>query len=225
MMILKHLLPRTPTWATVIDRTLSKFVEAFSVVVTDAKAFFDGVYGDLLPADTRQLDLWEAQFGLPALGLSEAVRRSRLEAAWSAVGGQSPAYIQNTLQDAGFDVYVHEWWVPGTTTPRNPLTYLQQTFPGVSPGVDCGESDALCGEPGALCGEQDDPLGFPLVNKVPDTARVVPNDSAEWPFFLYIGGETFGTLAQVDPIRRDEFEALCLKICPAHLWLGMLVEY
>ena len=48
---------------------------------------------------------------------------------------------------------------------------------------------------------------------------------AQWPFFLYIGSSTFPNLAQVPLARRDEFEELCLQICPAQHWLGMLVEY
>jgi hypothetical protein len=247
-MIARRLLPNARAWNVTVQKQLRQFVGAFDVLEVGARAFFDSVHTDLWPATTRQLDAWEAQFGLIRLGLSEADRRTRLEATWAAVGGQSPGYIQDTLQAAGFDVYVHEWWVPGTepatgdfnlpmATPRNPLTYLQQTYPGLSVGVQCdalppatgGYSNyprvAQCGEPWAESGNQTDPPGYPLVNKVPDIVRSVPTEQAFWPFFLYIGGEVFGTLAQVDTIRRDEFETLCLKICPAHLWLAMLVEY
>lgn len=224
-MILTHLLPRARAWRVTIDKQLKRFMTSFGSMETDAKAFFDAVYLDLLPATTRQLTAWEEQFNLPQLGLSDADRRIRLAGTWAAVGGQSPRYIQDTLQAAGFDVYVHEWWVPGSSTARNPLSYLQQTFPGTAAGVQCGEVTAECGEIWAESGNQSSPPGYPLVNKVPDIPRVVPNDSALWPYFIYFGGEVFGTLAQVDSIRRDEFETLCLKISPAHLWLGMMVEY
>lgn len=230
-MILTHLLPRARAWRVTIDKQLKHFLASFGSQETDAKAFLDDVYLDLLPATTRQLTQWEKQFNLPQLGISDADRRVRLAATWAAVGGQSPKYIQDTLQAAGFPVYVHEWWVPGTTTARNPLTYLQQTYPGFVAGVQCDDGTAgsvtphfaQCGEVWAECGNQVAPLGYPLVNKVPDTPHVVPGTG--WQYFLYIGGEVFGTLAQVDPIRRNEFETLCLKICPAHLWLGILVEY
>lgn len=233
-MILRNLLPTGLAWRMVADKTLTLFIDGLGVLETAAVAFVNAVYLDLFPSTTRQLDAWEAQFNLPNIGISDADRRIRLAGAWAAVGGQSPAYIQGSLQAAGFDVWVHEAWVPGTEpvhgvggtpTYRNPLTYLQQTYPGVSPGVNCGEALALCGEPTAVAGDRNDPLGYPLVNKVPESAYVVPSDPAYWPFFLYIGGETFGDLASVDPIRKDEFEALCLQLCPAHLWLGMLVGY
>jgi hypothetical protein len=82
----------------------------------------------------------------------------------------------------------------------------------------CGEATAECGEATAECGAYVRLVETPVIYQIPD-------DEAKWPYFLYIGGETFGELAQVDPKRRDEFEALCLKICPCHLWLGILVEF
>jgi len=53
----------------------------------------------------------------------------------------------------------------------------------------------------------------------------VPDDPDTWPHFIYIGGETFPDRAQIPPSRRDEFEDLCLKICPVEKWLGVLVVY
>ena len=91
-----------------------------------------------------------------------------------------------------------------------------ETVPDILPL--CGEAVAEAGEDVALCGNY---VAFRDVLR----NYIVPNDPSKWPYFLYIGGETFGELAQVDPKRRDEFEALCLKICPAQQWLGILVEY
>lgn len=53
----------------------------------------------------------------------------------------------------------------------------------------------------------------------------LPSDASLWPYFLYIGGADFGTIAKVPQERRAEFEALALQIAPLHLWLGILVEY
>jgi len=82
----------------------------------------------------------------------------------------------------------------------------------------CGESLAAAGEPETICGNF-------VAFKTTLRNYIVPTDTAKWPYFLYIGSEIFGELAQVDPKRRDEFEGLCLKICPAQQWLGILVEY
>lgn len=265
--IFKHLLPNARAWRITVDKKLRQFFAGLSGVGEDVKTSFDNIWLDIFPETTRELSAWEQQFGLRDTGLTEQQRRDRLAAAWKALGGQGPKYIQDTLQANGFDVYVHEWWEPGTepapgvkqcVTPRNPIMYLRREFTGVTLRVECGEATAQCGEPFAEAGNSLSPRGYPLVNKIFETVPdilplcgeelaecgepealcgnyftfreqlkeyIVPNDPAKWPYFLYIGGETFGDIAQVDPKRKDEFEALCLKICPAQQWLGILVEY
>lgn len=108
--IFKHLLPRARAWRITIDKTLRKFFEGLTGLISEPRAFFEGVWTDLDPAYTNELDQWENQFALPDTGLSDDDRRDRLDGAWKAFGGQSPRYIQDTLRGAGFDVYVHEWW-------------------------------------------------------------------------------------------------------------------
>lgn len=265
--IFQHLLPNARAWRITIEKRLRELFEGLSGLGNDVKVFLDNVFSDINPQLTRQLTEWENQFGLRNTGLTEQERRDRLDAAWKALGGQDPQYIQDTLRGAGFDVYVHEWWEPNTepapgvkqcATPRNPLLWLRREFTGTDLVVGCGEPDALCGEAFAECGNSLEPLGYALVNKIFVTVRdilplcgevlveagepdalcgnyvafrevlkeyIVPSDPDKWPYFLYIGGETFGDLAQIDPKRRNEFEALCLKICPAQQWLGILTEY
>lgn len=265
--IFKHLLPNARAWRITVDKKLRQFFAGLSDVGDDVKTFFDGIWLDIFPETTRELDAWEKQFGLRDTGLTEQQRRDRLDATWKALGGQDPKYIQDTLQANGFDVYVHEWWEPGTepapgvkqcVTPRNPLMYIRREYTGVTLLVECGEPNAECGEPFAQAGNSLVPRGYPLVNKIFETVPdiiplcgeleaqsgepsalcgnyeqfrdqlkeyIVPREPEKWPYFLYIGAENFGDIAQVDPKRRDEFEALCLKICPAQQWLGILVEY
>ena len=54
---------------------------------------------------------------------------------------------------------------------------------------------------------------------------IIPTDPTKWPYFLYIGGQTFPDHATVSTSRKNEFETLCLKICPTQQWLGMLITY
>jgi hypothetical protein len=161
--------------------------------------------------------------------------RLALAAEWAANGGQSPGYIQGVLQTAGFDVYVHDWWEDGAPpyVARDPRDYTETPLIG---------SWQCTGEPGAPESYQPQCSAFPsqpqcngwlanevgyLVNK--DLTRrappPVPDDSSKWPFFYYLGGETFGELAYVPSDRRSEFERLVLKISPAHLWVvtGLVV--
>ncbi len=265
--VFKHLLPRGRAWRITIDKKLRQFFAGLSNTGDSVKSFLDEIWEDISPATTRQIPEWEQQFGLPSTGLTTQQRRDRIDAAWKALGGQDPDYIQATLRANGFDVYVHEWWEPGTepgpgvqacATARNPLMWLRREFTRVDILVECGEALAQCGEVFAQAGNSLEPGGYPLVNKILRTSPdllplcgeaaaecgeptalcgnyvgfrsdqqpyIVPRDPTKWPYFLYIGGETFGELAQVDPKRRDEFERLCLKICPAQQWLGILVEY
>lgn len=265
--IFRHLLPNARAWRLVVDKKLRSFFEGLGGSGGAARAFFDGVYLDLFPQGTRELSAWEEQFALPDTGLNEQDRRDRLAATWRAVGGQDPRYIQDTLRGRGFDVYVHEWWQPGTepalggqgcAVPRNPLLVLVRGSEDRSLLVECGQVEAECGEDFALAGNSTTPRGYALVNKVVATIRntlplcgeetavcgeetaacgqysgfrqqnkeyFVPLESERWPYFLYIGGPEFGDVASIPDSRRDEFEELCLKICPNQQWLGILVEY
>lgn len=262
-------MPNARAWRLTIDKTLRSFFEGLSGIGADAVAYADLVLLDILPATTRELVEWELQFALSDTILTEPARRLRLDAHWKALGGQDRKYIEDTLRGAGFDVFVHEWWVPGTepapgvkscVTPRNPLTVLRPEFTNVDNTfvVQLGEAEAELGEAFAELGNSIDPLGYPLVNKLarsnddltillgealaelgePEAELgqfinfvftpvnyVVPIDPLKWPYFLYIGGEVFGDMATIVPSRRDEFEALALKICPAQQWLGILVLY
>ncbi len=265
--IFQHVLPNARAWRLTIDKKLRQLFVGLGEASQDVRTFFDLVLDDLYPQTTRALDEWEGQFGLSDTGLTEQERRDRLDATWKALGGQDPAYIQRTLRNNGFDVYVHEWWEPGTeppvgvkacVTPRNPLLYIRRsTAPRVQLSA-CGYLTTMCGNLPAICGNGVEPVGYPLVNKV-ETSRktytascgnlpttcgntfaqcgdfngyrldmldyLVPLDPQKWPYFLYIGGENFPDLAQVPADRKNEFEALCLKICPTQDWIGVLVQY
>ncbi len=265
--IITHLLPRGRAWLITINKQLREFIEGLANALQDARDFFDLIYFDVFPQETRELQKWETQWGLPSAVLTEQERRDRLEAEWSALGGQSPRYIQDTLQGAGFNVFVHEFWEPGTepivnvkacVTPRNPNLVLFPTSDAAQLNVECGESFAECGEPEAECGNNLTDRGYPLVNKIlrsqfellvlcgeafaecgepkaecgdrtpfEDVPIVytIPSDPDKFAFFLYLGAPIFGDLATIPQIRRNEFERLCLKICPAQQWLGILVTY
>lgn len=267
--IFKHLLPNARAWRITVDKQLRQFFQGLSSIGEDSKEFFDSIYDDIDPYKTRELEAWEQQFALPDTGLTEQERRDRLDATWKALGGQDPRYIQDTLQAAGFDVYVHEWWEPipgrpnggsinGDVTPvaRNPLLYLDDGTGGLPFLMTDGATDAQDGDTVAQDGSTATPAGYPLVNKlleatdefIGDGSRlmqdggpqaqdggiltiyrqkqyIIPNDPSKFPYFLYIGGQTFPNQATVPTSRRDEFEDLCLKICPNEQWLGILVNY
>lgn len=269
--LFKHLLPNARAWRLIVDKQLREFFQGLGNSLGDpTKLFFDEIWTDIDPQQTRELDAWEKQFGLPTSGLTEQQRRDRLDAAWKAKGGQSPRYIQDTLQAAGFNVYVHEWWVPGSepavgvlgsATARVPSTYLNDNVSDLDYLSADGAPDMQDGDLAlAMDGATLQPTGYPLVNKIfifdpdylaqdggpdmQDGDLAIGMDGGLGPFgqytlkkyviepipdtyayFLYIGGLTFPDHATVSGSRKNEFETLCLKICPAQQWLGMLIDY
>ena len=233
----KHLLPKARAWVLTPNKPLRQFVDGLSRVASDTRVFLDEVFENLDPQQTEALSDWEAQFNLPNSALTEQQRRDRLQARWAAQGGQDPTYIQETLQAAGFDVYVHEWWEPTTrgdsggsvnndVTPvaRDPNAFLTDSdllvnkiLVETNVALGDGSGDFQDGNPAAQDGSDLVQYDF--------QAYTLPSDPNTFPYFLYIGGETFPTLANVDATRREEFEDLCLKICPTEQWLGILVTY
>lgn len=260
--LFKHLLPQAKAWNITAEKRLRQFFQGLANgLITPSKVYYDNIWDDIFPETTTQIPEWETSFGLAETSLTTQERRDRLDATWKALGGQSPRYIQDTLQNSGFDVFIHEWWEPNV-------------FPFLA--VYCGEVDAECGEAVAVCvnaiADVRSPLdvlapdnitpvvgkGYPLVNKItesrPDLFAIcgealaqcgepeaysynfsgfiyndkpyfVTTDPTTWPYYLYLGGEVFGDLADVSADRRCELETLCLKICPTQLWLGMLINY
>jgi hypothetical protein len=255
--IFKHLLPRARAWQITIEKQLREFFQGLAGLGSDVKLFADQVFEDIFPQTTRELDAWEKQWGLPSVILTDQQRRDRLDGAWKAQGGQSPRYIQDTLRNAGFDVFVHDWWelpvglvdsyfdecgapnaecgqpeaecgniigtaLTGIPSARNPFDFLSDGG-AVGYTLSCGAATAVCGGVSAICGASTTGTGNLLVN-LPGAQPNIPPE-ADWPYIIYIGGQVYGVKAQVPLTRRDEFEALCLKICPTQLWIGLIVEF
>ena len=225
--IYQHLLPRATAWSTTkVDKTLRKFFEGLTGLPEAAKAYVDDVWLDLFPETTRELAAWEEQFGLVAEG-TEDERRAQLDAAWKARGGQSPRYLQDVVQAAGFPLFIHEWWVPPNVAPRtvrDPHAYTNQPLIGT---VQCGEPLALCGEPDAMCNRWlvNEPYYIVNLNLTPEAPPPIPGDPATWPYFIYWGGATFGERVAIPLARRVALERLLLKITPAHAWNVLLVDW
>ncbi len=239
--VIRHLLPRGRAWDTTLNKPMRKYLSGIGAVLADVRLQLQLALADVWPNYTRRLDAWDEQLGLPEVNISEGERRVRLAAAWRPAVGQGLDTLQEALQASGFNVYVHNWWVPGTEpapgqtgspTIRDPAVLLSNKQARQA-RVDAGEALAEAGEALALAGNSliapPPPLGFLLVNIIQtDAGRVeynIPTDPAQFPHVIYIGAEVFGDYADVPRARREEFEALCLKLRPAHKWLGMLINY
>lgn len=232
--LFQHLLPRSKSWRITIDKTLRQFFDGLTGLPEDIKEFFDLIWLDIDPQQTRELDAWEQQFGLQDTGITEQERRDRLEAAWKQTGGQDPTYIQDTLQAAGFSVYIHEWWVPGSepavnvaacATPRDPSSIVGlEVFVSGRSYIEpiyiaqTGGTNVQTGNPDSFTGHID---GFQTKEPVVE----IPTDPDKWPYFLYFGAATFGTFANVPATREQEFKTLLKQICPGQHWLGLMINF
>lgn len=236
----KHILPRARALQLTASKQLREFFVGLSTFPEDIRTFIDLVWLDTFPQDTRELELWEDQWGLADTGLTEQERRDRLDATWKALGGQDPTYIQETLQAAGFPVYVHEWWVPGSepaidshaaATPRDPVaTLVPPAYPLVNRIYFSNKEFIAYFDGGALpeqnqFGKDESQFGNFSNSSVEPVEYEIPTDPATWPYFIYIGDAVFPSLASIPIARKEEFETLCLKICPTEQWLGILVNY
>ena len=94
---------------------------------------------------------------------------------------------------------------------------VNKLFETVLSPYGCGHDDVYCGGV------------FAAASAGSSTRRVkqyvIPSDPTKYPYFLYIGGQTFPGMAPVPNSRQDEFEDLCLKLCPTEQWLGILANY
>ena len=175
--IFQHLFPRSHAWRMVVDKFLRKFFVGLGPFQADYQLFVDEIFEDISPTKTRELESWEDQFQLSGVG-TDTERRQALDAAWKAQGGQSPGYLQGILRDAGFNVYVHEWWYYAGPTRyiRDPRVYLETGF--FLPGAVFGEPECVFGEPEFVFGSGNPATGYVLVNKGPGVSYLIPTAAA-----------------------------------------------
>lgn len=224
---LKHLLPSGLAWRLTKDKALKRLMNGLGTVGGDARKFADDRYLDLFPQTSTTLDDWGEQFGVP--GTAQAV-----DAAWKATGGQSKAYIEGILQAAGFDLYLHPFWVPGTEPPdgtlgspqvRDPRQYLDGPNWIGAPIYTAGDPAVTAGG-GATAGATEqagDGPGYLLVDGV--NTYYPGSNPSRWPYYVYVGAQTFPELVDLPPERKAELETLLLKLIPAQQWIGVMVNY
>jgi len=231
--ILQHLWPISRAFDTTKqDKQFTELNQALTFLGEESKRFNDDVYGDLFPDTTRELDSWEQQWNLPFnSALTEQERRDRLASAWSSLGGQSPRYIQDTIQGAGFtNVFIHEWWdlaqLPAAVA-HDPNVILQNDADLLVNIITFTVKDFITGLDQAImeCGEVQAQLGQYTQFIFSEFVYEIPDNPALYPYFLYFGDATFPNRTTVPADREAEFKQLLLKICPAQQWLGLLIDY
>lgn len=234
--VISHLLPDAEAWRVVVEKKLRQFFMGIAEgAAAPVKSFADQVYLESSATDCSldALREWEREYGLIP-NADEELRRLNLAAAKAAGGDQDPDYIQGVLQTAGFDVYVHEWWESGPPwVARDPRDYTEPpTIGTVQCDADedtqpqCTAAEDAAGNPQTQpsCDAflANDPHYFDNKTLSPNAPPPIPSDPKYWPYFIYIGGETFPDFVSIDSFRKEEFETLILKLRPLRHWIVTL---
>ena len=217
-------LPKSRAFNIRIDKTLRRFFKGLSFN-DDFRAQSDLNFLNLDPQKTQNLKKWEEQFLLLKTGLTEQQRRDRLASAWQLNGGQSPYYLQNILQQNGFDLFVYDWWLENDK--------YQKLIMNDSFSIMGGER-AKMGSQFSIYPSAIDPRAilqppfYPLVNKIYNKTHkdiTIPSEIKYWRHFIYVAGSKIETPGVVKLDRKNEIEELILSIFPAAKWVGMRVNY
>jgi uncharacterized protein YmfQ (DUF2313 family) len=183
------------------------------------------------PEKTAQLDELEREFGVPDPALPEETRRTQLTAVKyeNTQGNGSFSYIQEYLNEAGFDVQVHHndpsvdpALFPGDILVNGRISYTAPAYE-----MQCAGANAFCGNNNAVC-------GFFKTFYTTDVIYELPTDPDAWPFIFFVGGDATrdgsGYLTSIAPAdvyktRKNRFLELILKSKPWFDWAVLIVNY
>jgi hypothetical protein len=207
--VIKLLIPKSNAFAIFIQKKLTKFFEALTVIPGDFRDYIHQVFFDIFPSTTREAEKWKEQFGLIYFPSDPVEQISILNSEWQATGGQGADYIQSILRAAGFDVYVHE-----NNPPVDPDIFLNSIPIMVCKGVNAyaGRDDAfagrtggdllvngsiltnipaylsICGNINTCCGNQYAKAGYFEKIITSDKIYQITDDPDYWGYFFFIGG-------------------------------------
>ena len=172
-----------------------------------------------------KVTIWEWILDLLSVGTVEE-RLNTIIATLVNVGNISLSALQNTLQDAGFDVYVHcnanESSVLGVTYSES--TYFGGTIDSDISLVRYVDGLSSVGYPNKMIHE----VCVNYIDAAKDGAKYdgnFTNDPRRWEFTFFIGGSTKLTRANVDAERKSAFRELILRSKPMGMWALLLIDY
>jgi hypothetical protein len=217
--IIKLLAPKSLAFSLFIQKKLTQFLEALTIIPDDFRSYLHQIWLDSFPSTTRELELWRNQFGIQYYPDDESQQRQMIATEWASKGGQGKDYLQSQLQSAGFEVQVHE-----NNPAIDPDILLSSLFVMQCGGTNAyaGRSDAFAGKTGGdlivngpiltnvplkiaiagyincCCGNNAAHCGYFEKIKTHDRVYEITNDQDYWPYFFFIGGD-----ATRDPVTHE----------------------
>jgi hypothetical protein len=209
----KQLYPTGRAWWMKLSGIFDKVHDALSYSEARAYDAMGGNLDSILPDNdnftTEDANRWELALGLqnqPLLSLDERkiIIERKIQYPGTIKARQSAAYMQDELQKVGFDVYVFPNNKENFNNPIGAI-YGQVKYGQVKYGQVAGDYTVIA-------------------NNIEDETFNIGNETALRATF-FIGGEILGDRGFIDPLRKDEFRELILKIKPAQSVGFLYIDY
>lgn len=221
--VIDALLPGGSLWSVEDDADLDNLLDGIAANNESVLEWLQSLARLRNPMLTSSLDDLEREFGIvPDNGITEGVRRTRLQAVKTAVNSNgSVAFMQTQLHAAGFNVQVHV-----NHPPIDPALILSNDNAFIF-----GNTDVQFGQEAMVFGTSGQ--ADLIVNGQPHNDYSLPPESY-WSLIFFVGGDLYrndlGEIVAIDPapvniLRRNELETLILKLKPLHAWCGPLLKY
>lgn len=226
MKLTRQLYPTGRAWKMPIFGDLEKFHRACAEMETqayeDAVSFLKSLLPDNSVFSSDDATDWERRLGIVTnLSTPLADRKAAIIRKLQAPG-RNPAkahylYIQQQLQLAGFDVYVHENMnplYPSGYTEYNPITLNSNIFSNFYHG------DAQHGvyQHGGF-------INHVVANSIDNDLDIGFDTGENLRCTFFIGGQTLGTYATVPASREIEFRQLILQLKPVQNIAFLYITY
>lgn len=205
----QQLYPTGRAWWRPFGSVLSKMNQAFSL--SDSRLYSAiqntqlSIIADNYSISDIDVERWEVVYGVKSSGTKQQridLIRQRMAYPGNVLARQSKGFIEAQLQEAGFDVYFH---YSGTYNPTSAIHgnfVFGNTLHGQVPSAY------------SVC-----------ANNIQESRDADFNIGSYLKSIFYVGGETFGSIANVPSARKDEFRELILKLKPAHSVALLFINY
>lgn len=216
-----QLYPTGRAWYRPENGAFQNFHDAVNIsfvrLLEDMQSFIDSTFPDNPNFTVDDAALWEFRLGL--ITNTSISLEDRKQALIRKLGHpnnikarQHPFFIQEQLQLAGFDVYVHENTIPYQTP---------EDINSVSPDENQHGGDSQHGDGFSHGGNNFDVIANSIE---PSEQYSVGGNANLWATF-FIGGQVLGDMATVPASRLREFKELVIKLKPAHTVAFTFINY
>lgn len=225
--VIQLLYPRSKLFRSITDNYFRRFLKSLGYVPDNVCDYLVQTYFDLFPKTTREIALWEKQFGVIFVAqFDEEIRRALLQSFWEInTGGQSTDYLQEILRLISSDFHVIE------NLPCRDPRDSNAVYAAVN-----GNRLMVNGNKYAVNGRKlgDSDFVPTVLKNNAESYYSLPADNAYWCNCFFIckrairnryGAIIYIEKLQVDAKWKDFIEYIILKVKPAHTTGILFVEY